>query len=138
MDHQIQTSVASTGAITMLAASKMVLGVTCIIAPRFACRLFLLKLPAGGAIAGRLFGSSCAAFGGLTWAASKSASEGRLSSLDLKTVLAANVVADSVDTISCLVGYTAGMYGLSTLGLLGGGCTALAALGALGFTGTKS
>lgn len=135
MDHQIKTSVASTKATTILAASKVVLGVSCIIAPRRACRLFLLQLPAEATISGRLFGSSCAALGGLTWAASKRVSEGSLSASDLKTVLAVNIVADSVDTISCLAGYTAGMYMLGTLGMLGGGCMALGVLGSIGYGG---
>lgn len=131
------TALTST-AITSLAALKVILGASCVIAPQFACSLFLLKLPPQGAIAGRLFGSSCAALGLLTWKLNKRALEGNLSNSDLKTALALNIMADTADTISCLVGYSAGMYGLPTLGMLGGGCVALAVLGAAGYAGIDS
>jgi hypothetical protein len=132
MSQELPTS-STSAIITSLAAFKIILGASCVVAPRFTCSLFLLKLPPQAVIAGRLFGSSCAALGALTLNLNKRHSAGKLSKEDLETAMLLNIMADTADTVSCMVGYSSGMYGLGALGMLGGGCAALATLGVVGY-----
>ncbi|UNI18500.1 hypothetical protein JDV02_004767 [Purpureocillium takamizusanense] len=149
----------TTTSIAALSAIKIALGASSILAPRLAYSLFLFELKPNAVVVARLFGSSCAALGAATWALNRRVSRttaaaadgsspsggggggGRNLELeaerraDLKKVVAFNLAADSLDVVSCAVGYSAGMYGLGALGMLGGGCAALALLGAVGLSG---
>ncbi|KAH6888520.1 hypothetical protein B0T10DRAFT_562092 [Thelonectria olida] len=134
MSQELPTS-GTSAIITSLAALKIVLGASCVVAPRLACSLFLLKLPPQAVIAGRLFGSSCAALGALTLHLNRRFLLGKSSKDDLEMAVLLNIVADTVDTVSCVAGYSSGMYGLGALGMLGGGCVVLATLGTVGYKG---
>jgi len=142
----------TTTSIAALSAIKIALGASSILAPQLAYSLFLLELKPNAVVVARLFGSSCAALGAATWALNRRVSRAgayrqgdgsgsRNAELeaerraDLKKVVAFNLAADSVDVVSCVIGYSAGMYGLGAFGMLGGGCAALALLGAVGLSG---
>ena len=122
----------ASGTIKALAGAKIALGAACIIAPRLTCRLFLLDLPIEGAVIGRLFGTGVLSFGALTWSMDQWAHGGRVTKAGLQRALWLNLLEDAIDVGSCAVGFTSGVYGPSTFGLLGGGCAALGALGVVG------
>ncbi|KAK5993849.1 hypothetical protein PT974_07286 [Cladobotryum mycophilum] len=122
-------------ALTSLAALKVILGISCIIAPRLAGRLFLLDIPRDAVLMARLFGSSCAGLGLVTWNLNRHVAfdEGALQS-----VVIANVLADVVDVVSCAAAYETGMICDGAFGMLGGGCVVLSVLGIMGFRGLSS
>lgn len=122
----------STLAIATLGAGKVLLGVASIIAPRLTCKLFLLDISPDAYIIGRLFGSSAAALGGLLWCLQRRALVGETTTADLRLAVVANIMADSIDLISCTVAFASGKISPACFGMLGGGCAVLAALGAAG------
>lgn len=132
-------------AITVLGGAKVLLGVVGVVAPCFLGKVFLLDIAPEAYIITRLFGSSVAAFGGSLLAAdrilAKQRQLGQLGQLDdtgrtlLRAIVIANLMADSVDTISCTAALISGAIPASTFGMFGGGCILLAGLGAAGLRG---
>lgn len=126
--------IAST-AVVGLAVSKVLLGISCIVAPRFSGRLFLLDVPRSSYIVVRLFGSGVGRLGGSLLGSHLTANSRQTTSDMVRPVLVAKLVADSVDVISCTASFASGSVGASTFTLLGGGCVILVILGLMGMRG---
>ncbi|KAL6855366.1 hypothetical protein ACO1O0_006507 [Amphichorda felina] len=136
-------------AITALGAGKVLLGVVGIVAPKFLGQVFLLDIAPDAYIVTRLFGSSAAAVGGSLLAADhilgkhRQQQQQRQQNQDygaagkelLRAFVVANIIADSVDTLSCTAALVSGAIGNGTFGMLGGGCILLAALGVVALRG---
>jgi hypothetical protein len=125
----------ASGAVATLGALKFLLGAACAVAPRFSGGLFLLDVAPQAVVMTRLFGSGVAALGALTWSLNRWAGEGKVSKDELRRAVIFNLAEDVADVVSCGIGYSTGMYGVGTLGMLGGGCAGLAALGLVGVVG---
>ena len=129
-------------AITALGAGKVLLGVVGIVAPRFLGQVFLLDIAPDAYIVTRLFGASAAAVGGSLLAADHTLGKQRQQNQYgaagkelLRALVFANIIADSVDTLSCTAALLSGAIGNGTFGMLGGGCILLAALGVVALRG---
>ena len=129
-------------AITALGAAKVLLGVVGIVAPHFLGQVFLLDIPPEAYIVTRLFGSSAAALGGSLLAIDRIVGKERQQKQQsatvrelLRAIVVGNIIADSVDTISCTAALISGAIANSTFGLLGGGCIVLAVMGIVGLRG---
>lgn len=130
---EAQLSRLSSTAITVLGSAKVLLGVSCVIAPQLTGTLFLLHISNDAIIITQMFGSSVAGLGAVLWMLSRRVKLGRgLNNAELQLALIFNIVVDTMDMVSCTVAFLTGLMRISCFGLLGGGCAILAALGVLG------
>ncbi len=122
--------------VTTLSVLKAVFGLGLIAAPTLLCKAFLLDaIPPQTAVICRLYGSACVALGYMTWLLNRSHTLKNTDKSVLKHAIAVNIAADAMDVISCIVGYMGGLYGLDTLGVLGGGGFALEVVGFVTYLG---
>ncbi|KAK3185689.1 hypothetical protein K4F52_005554 [Lecanicillium sp. MT-2017a] len=121
--------------VTALSVLKVVFGLGLIAAPGLLCKVFLLDpIEPQTAVICRLYGSACIGLGYLTWMLNRAHTLEAVDKSVLKHAVVVNIAADAMDVISCLVGYFGGLYGLDALGVLGGGCFALEALGFVAYS----
>ena len=135
------SKVAST-ALLALGAIRAIGGVACLVSPQLAARAFLVDLPAHAGVVAQVAGSRELVLGALTLEARRragAAAPGGLGGADgdrgardmLRKVVLANIVADSLDVLVCLVGEVTGTISVATAGTLGGAAAVFVGLGVL-------
>ena len=140
----------SSTALLALGSIRAIAGVGCLLAPQLAARAFLVDLPTQAGLVMQVAGSREIVLGALTLESRRrviaatttgtsitngeNSGNGAVVERDvLKKVLLANIVADSLDVVCCLVGEMTGSMSVETAGIFGGAAAVFVALGCVAY-----
>lgn len=137
----ISSSGVTSNAILALGALRVVVGAACLAAPVLTCSTFFIDLAPEGVFLTRLVGARELTIGGLLLRtrsraiAASAAGPAGSTVTDLRNVLWANLVTDSVDIVSCLIGELSGSIRWEAAALFGGGAAAFVTFALVGLKG---
>ena len=114
------------------AVLRAISGAACLFTPKLVGELFQLSIAPQDMILARLFGVRDAVLGGLLWTAKDAFRTTDATQSEIRRALWANIITDSVDLCSCLVGLIDGTMSVPSAALVGGGAFVFALLGIVG------